>query len=67
MYIDVALHLTDPETDRLARELAHETGETLTEAVNRAVKERLGRKNETAGSRRETLRRNQENSGHGQP
>ena len=39
----MALHLTDPETDRLARELAHETGETLTEAVNRAVKERLHR------------------------
>jgi antitoxin VapB len=39
----MALHLTDPETDRLARELAHETGETLTEAINRAVKERLGR------------------------
>ena len=37
------LHLTDPDTDRLARELARETGETLTEAVNRAVKERLDR------------------------
>jgi antitoxin VapB len=39
----MALHLTDPDTDRLARELARETGETLTQAVNRAVKERLGR------------------------
>jgi antitoxin VapB len=39
----MALHLTDPETDRLARELARETGESLTEAVNRAVKERLDR------------------------
>ena len=43
MYIRMALHLTDPETDRLARELARETGETLTIAVNKAVKERLGR------------------------
>ena len=39
----MALHLNDPETDRLARELARETGESLTEAVNRAVKERLDR------------------------
>jgi antitoxin VapB len=39
----MALHLTDPETDRLARELARETGETLTIAVNKAVKERLNR------------------------
>jgi antitoxin VapB len=29
------------ETDRLARELARETGESLTEAVNTALKERL--------------------------
>jgi antitoxin VapB len=43
MYIGMALHLTDPETDRLARELARETGETLTLAVNKAVKERLGK------------------------
>lgn len=43
MYIHMALHLTDPETDQLVRELARETGETLTVAVNKAVKERLGR------------------------
>jgi antitoxin VapB len=43
MYIGMALHLTDPETDRLVRELARETGETLTVAVSRAVKERLDR------------------------
>lgn len=39
----MALHLTDPDTDRMARELARETGETLTTAVSRAVKERLDR------------------------
>lgn len=43
MYIGMALHLTDPETDRLVRELARETGETLTVAVSRAVRERLDR------------------------
>jgi antitoxin VapB len=39
----MALHLTDPETDELVRALARETGETLTMAVSRAVKERLDR------------------------
>lgn len=43
MYMSMALHLADPETDQLVRELARETGETLTVAVNRAVKERLDR------------------------
>jgi antitoxin VapB len=44
----MALHLNNSTTDRLARELARETGETLTEAVNTALKERLDR----IGSRR---------------
>jgi len=39
----MALHINDAETDRLARDLARETGETLTVAVNKAVKERLDR------------------------
>jgi antitoxin VapB len=39
----MALHINDTETDKLARELARETGETLTVAVNKAVKERLDR------------------------
>jgi len=39
----MALHLNNAKTDRLARELARETGETLTEAVNKALEERLGR------------------------
>jgi antitoxin VapB len=39
----VALHINDAETDKLARELAQETGETLTVAVNKALKERLDR------------------------
>jgi antitoxin VapB len=40
---NVALHINDSETDELARDLARRTGETLTVAVNRALKERLVR------------------------
>ena len=37
----MALSIKDPETDRLARELAAATGESLTEAVTTALRERL--------------------------
>ena len=39
----MALGLKDAETDRLARALAALTGETLTEAIRRALAERLER------------------------
>jgi antitoxin VapB len=39
----MALSLKDPETDRLAREVAQLTGESLTEAVRKALAERLER------------------------
>ncbi len=39
----MTLHIKDSKADRLARELAEATGETLTEAVTRALEERLGR------------------------
>ncbi|QNT68679.1 type II toxin-antitoxin system VapB family antitoxin [Defluviicoccus vanus] len=39
----MANSLNDPETDRLAREVAALTGETLTEAVRKALAERLER------------------------
>jgi antitoxin VapB len=39
MYI--ALHIQDPETDQLARQLSAATGETITQAVNTALRERL--------------------------
>jgi antitoxin VapB len=39
----MAISLKDPETDRLAREVAALTGETLTEAIRTALAERLGR------------------------
>ena len=39
----MALSLKDPEVDRLAREVADRTGETLTAAVAAALRERLAR------------------------
>jgi antitoxin VapB len=39
----MALSIKSDEADRLARELAGETGETLTEAVETALRERLDR------------------------
>jgi antitoxin VapB len=39
----MAINIKDPETDGLARELAQATGETLTQAVEVAVRERLER------------------------
>lgn len=37
----MALHIKDPDTDRLARCLAKVTGESLTEAGNKALRARL--------------------------
>ncbi|MGH7042570.1 MAG: type II toxin-antitoxin system VapB family antitoxin [Acetobacteraceae bacterium] len=37
----MALSLKDPETDRLAREVVALTGETLTDAIRKALAERL--------------------------
>jgi antitoxin VapB len=39
----VALSVKDPEADRLAREVAARTGETLTTAIIVALRERLAR------------------------
>lgn len=39
----MALNIKDPTTDRLARELAKETGETITAAITVALRERLDR------------------------
>ena len=39
----MALSIKDPETDRLARELAAVTGESLTDAIRTALAERLER------------------------
>ena len=39
----MALNIKDPATDRLARELAQETGESITVAARTAIEERLSR------------------------
>lgn len=39
----MALNIRNPETERLATELAKETGETKTEAVTKALRHRLAR------------------------
>lgn len=39
----MAISLKDKETDRLAREVASLTGETLTDAIRKALAERLQR------------------------
>ena len=39
----MVLSIKDPETDRLARELAKHTGETITQAVAKAIQERFKR------------------------
>ncbi len=46
----MALSIKSDEADRLARELASETGETLTEAVVVALKERLARQHGRLGT-----------------
>ena len=45
----MALSLKDAETDRLAREVAKLTGESLTEAVRTALAERLEREQRRRG------------------
>lgn len=46
----MALSIKHPEADRLARELAAVTGESLTEAVVVALRERLARQRRRRGS-----------------
>jgi antitoxin VapB len=46
------LNIKDPQTDRLVRELAQSTGETITQAVEVAVAERLDRLRAGRPSRR---------------
>ena len=45
----MALSFKDPDTDRLAREVARVTGESLTEAVRKALAERLEREQRKRG------------------
>ena len=50
----MALSIRDPHTDRLARELAALTGESMTEAIRTALAERLAR---TRSAREDELAR----------
>lgn len=52
----MALNIKHPEADRLARALARATGESLTEAVLTAIKERLQR--ETGRGDTDAVRKN---------
>jgi antitoxin VapB len=45
----MALNIKDGETDRLVRQLAALTGESITEAVKLAVRERIEREQRTRG------------------
>jgi antitoxin VapB len=47
----MALSLKDPETDSLARQVASLTGETLTQAVREALRERLRQEQIKRGER----------------
>ncbi|HET6628350.1 MAG TPA: type II toxin-antitoxin system VapB family antitoxin [Woeseiaceae bacterium] len=47
----MALSIKDPEADRLAREVAKATGETLTGAVVQSLRERLARLRRRQGRR----------------
>jgi antitoxin VapB len=53
----MALSLKDAETDRLAREVAKLTGESLTEAVRKALAERLERERRKRGETRTLVER----------
>ncbi|HOA88967.1 MAG TPA: type II toxin-antitoxin system VapB family antitoxin [Propioniciclava tarda] len=46
----MALNIKDETTDRLARQLAATTGESLTDAIRAAVTERLARENRRQSS-----------------
>ncbi len=48
----MALNIRNPETERLAAALARETGETKTEAVTKALRDRLTRLRRERGRRR---------------
>lgn len=48
----MALYLKDPEVDRLARELARIENTTMTEAVARALRERLERAADAKAAKR---------------
>lgn len=55
IYAGMSLYIRNEETDRLARELAQRTGESLTDAVTKALRERLERTPAPLRTREEKL------------
>lgn len=53
----MAMNIKDPETERLAAEVAALTGESKTAAVRTALRERRDRLSTQSGPRQRTLRR----------
>jgi antitoxin VapB len=53
---DVTLNIKDPVTDQLARRLAEETGESITEATRVALEERLAKVTRRRPPAHDTLR-----------
>lgn len=49
----MALNIRDPEVHRLARDVATATGETITEAVKQALRERLTKISTVSAAERE--------------
>ena len=52
----MALNIKSAETDRLARELAALTGESITEAVTRALEQRLENQRRLKGRKQQLAR-----------
>lgn len=47
----MAISLKNPDADRLARELAEVTGESLTDAITNSIRERLDRERRRRGTK----------------
>jgi antitoxin VapB len=53
MYMSDALHINNAKASRLARKLAKQTGETITDAIIHALEERLERNTSREAAERE--------------
>ena len=56
MYMSNALHINNAKASRLARKLAKQTGETITDAIIHALEERLKRNTSREAEEREKRR-----------
>jgi antitoxin VapB len=53
----MALSIRNPETEKLARQVSRLTGETLTDAIGKSLRERLERLKRNRGRSREAVRK----------